>query len=248
MYNPFSLEGKTILITGASSGIGQATAIESSKMGAKVIITGRDAERLQETFKQLEGGGHLQFAADLTLTEDIDKLINFIPHLDGLVNNAGIGNLLPVQFISEKELDNLFTTNTFAPVLLTRLLLKKKKINKNASVVFTSSIGGTSIFVTGNALYGMTKAAINSFTKYVAIEFAAKGIRCNSVNPGMIETPFIKTDSFTEEDKKQDIEKYPLKRYGNPLDVAYGIIYFLSDASSWTTGSNLVIDGGVTLS
>jgi len=247
-YNPFSLENKTILVTGASSGIGRATAIECSKMGAKVIITARNVERLQETFSQLKGEGHLQYIADLTLSEDIDGLINFIPNLDGLVNNAGIGyELSPALFIKEEKLDNIFKTNTFSPVLLTRSLIKKKKINKNASIVFSSSIGGVFTFATGNTLYGMTKAAIDSFMKYAAKEFAAKGIRCNSVNPGMIETPLIVGDSATEEDKIQDIAKYPLKRYGKPEDVAYAVIYLLSDASRWVTGSNLVIDGGYTL-
>jgi NAD(P)-dependent dehydrogenase (short-subunit alcohol dehydrogenase family) len=246
-YNPYSLEGKTILVTGASSGIGQTTAIECSKLGATLIITGRNEQRLAETFAQLEGEGHQQITADLTISEDIDKLVNFVPQLDGLVNNAGISKVLPIQFINESDLKNIFQTNTFAPILVIRLLYKKKKFNKNASVVFTSSIAGNQVITYGNTIYGMAKNAINSFLRYSALEFSARGMRCNGVNPGMIETPLINSGVFTQEDREKDIAKYPLKRYGKPTDVAYGIIYLLSDASSWVTGTSLVIDGGITI-
>ncbi len=246
-YNPYSLEGKTILITGASSGIGQATAIECSKLGAKVVITARDQGRLSETYRQLEGEGHQQIIADLTIMDDIDRLVNDIPQLDGLVNNAGINKILPIQFIDENTINNMLKINTLAPVFLMQRLLKKKKLNRKASIVITSSIGGFLTISPGNAMYGMSKNAINSFMKFSALEMSPKGIRCNTVNPGMVETPLIHKAELTEEDKARDIVKYPLKRYGKPTDIAFGIIYLLSDASSWVTGTSLVIDGGISI-
>jgi NAD(P)-dependent dehydrogenase (short-subunit alcohol dehydrogenase family) len=246
-YNPFTLDGKTILITGASSGIGQATAIECSKLGAKLMITARNEERLNETFNLLEGEGHQKIIADLTLREDINKLVDSISQLDGLVNNAGINKILPIKFINENDLGNVLKINTLAPVFLTQCLYKKKKLNKQASIVFTSSIGGVSVFPPGCAMYGMSKAAIESFMKFAALEFSVRKIRCNSVDPGMIETPLIKKSEYTRESKEKDIAKYPLKRYGQPNDVAWGIIYLLSDASAWVTGTSLKIDGGVEL-
>lgn len=246
-YNPFSLDGKTILITGASSGIGQATAIECSKMGAKVIITARNEERLNETFVQLEGEGHQKIIADLTIIEDIDKLIAQLPLLDGLVNNAGIVKILPVKFINECDFANILNINTLAPVFLTQRCVKNKKFNKKASIVFSSSVGGVYRLSKGNSMYGMSKGAIDVFMRSVALELAHNGIRCNSVNPGMIETPLISTKTISEDDRKKDMEKYPLKRYGQAQEVAFGIIYLLSDASAWVTGTRLKIDGGVTL-
>jgi len=244
MYNPFSLNGKTVLITGASSGIGRTTAIECSKIGAKLNIVSRNEERLLECFSKLEGAGHQMIRADLTSMEDIERLVASVPPLDGVVNNAGIAKILPVQFVNEVDLNEIYKTNTLGAVFLSRNLYKKKKINKNGSIVFNVSIAGTALFSSGNAMYGMSKAAIQTFMKYAAVEFAGRGIRCNSVNPGMIETPLINEDSLTTEDYEKDRAKYLLKRYGKPEDVAYAIIYLLSDASSWTTGTSLVVDGG----
>ncbi|WP_010254869.1 SDR family NAD(P)-dependent oxidoreductase [Treponema primitia] len=246
-YNPFSLAGKTILITGASSGIGRATAIECSKLGATLIITARNEERLNETFTQLEGKGHQKIIADLTINDDIDRLANVIPPLDGLVNNAGIIKTLPIQFINENDFVNILRTNTLAPVFLTQRICKKKKYNRNASFVFISSIGGVFVTTPGNAMYGMSKNAINSFMKFTALEFAPKGIRCNSVNPGTVESPLINKGTLSQEDREKNIAKYPLKRYGQPQDVAFGIIYLLSDASAWVTGASLIIDGGLAI-
>jgi NAD(P)-dependent dehydrogenase (short-subunit alcohol dehydrogenase family) len=188
-FNPFSLEKKIILITGASSGIGRATAIECSNMGAKVIITGRNEERLHETFSSLEGKGHNKLIADLTVADDIDRLVEAIDSLDGLVHNAGIRKLVPMQFMKEDEINKILRINTMAPVFLTQKLYKEKKFNTNASIVFTSSIGGNFYTSHGNVMYGMSKSALNTFMKYAAQEMARKSIRCNCINPGMIETP-----------------------------------------------------------
>jgi NAD(P)-dependent dehydrogenase (short-subunit alcohol dehydrogenase family) len=246
-YNPFSLAGKTILVTGASSGIGQATAIECSKLGATVVITGRNQERLQETFAQLEGDGHLQFTGELTDEADVNALVDACPALDGLVLCAGRGGTLPLNFATREKLDPIFDVNFFAPIELMRLCLKKKRIKKGASVVFITSIGGVRTFRVGNGMYGMSKAALNAAMTFYAHELAPKKIRCNAVLPGMIETPLIhRAEKFTEEQLAADMALYPLKRYGQPNEVAHGVIYLLSDAAAWVTGHSLVIDGGLT--
>ena len=239
-YNPFSLEGKTVLVTGASSGIGQETAIQCSKMGAQVLATARNVERLKETLSQMEGDGHKMIVADLTNQDDVNRLVGEVESLKGLVLCAGKGMTSPFPFSTRDKYDEIFNVNFFAPVELFRLLVRKKKLEKDASVVFVSSIGG-------NGVYGASKAAVNSTMKFCARELASKKIRVNSVNPGMVNTKLIQGGAISEEQHKLDMEKYPLKRYGEPEDIAFGIIYLLSDASSWVTGHSLVIDGGVTI-
>lgn len=247
-YNPYSLEGKTILVTGASSGIGKATAIECSKMGATVIITARNKDRLDETFLELEGGQpHQQFIADLSDEKEIDNLVLSLPVLDGCVNNAGINKLMLVQFIKEEELKRILQINTVAPIILTQKLVKSKKLKKLSSVVFTSSVAGNFTASFGNSIYSTSKAAINGFVRNAALELAAKKIRCNTVNPGMINTKLIKGLTLSDEQLKDDMERYPLKRYGEAHEVAHAIIYLLSDASTWVTGISLVVDGGITI-
>lgn len=246
-YNPFSLVGKTVLITGASSGIGKATAIECSKMGAKTIITGRNEERLNETLSLLEGDGHLTIVADLTDESSLSSLVESCPVIDGLVNNAGSTIMLPTQFVTREKLQYVLDVNTIAPILLTQMLLKKKKLTKGASVVITDSISGVKIASPGNVLYSTSKSAIDGFMKNAALDLASKNIRVNAVCPGMIATHILDDKVVSSEDMEADIKKYPLKRYGRPEEVAYAIIYLLSDASSFTTGASLVIDGGFTL-
>lgn len=248
-YNPFSLKGKTILITGASSGIGQTTAIECSKMGADVIITARNEERLKETLSQLvTTGNHRYFVADLTNSEEINALVDFLPKIDGCVNNAGFNVLQLIQFIKTDDLDRIFRVNVQAPIILTHLLTKKKKLNPNSSIVFTSSISGRNVCSLGNSLYSSTKGALTSFMRNAALDLASKKIRCNAVLPGMVETPLKEgKSSITEEQWEINRKLYPLKRFGQPTDIAHAIIYLLSDASLWVTGTELIIDGGRTL-
>lgn len=247
MNNPFTLKGKTILVTGASSGIGKATAIECSRLGAKVVVTGRNEERLNQTLAELEGEGHLAIVADLSSEDGVNVLVDHCPQIDGLVNNAGSTIMVPTQFISREKLIQVLEVNTVAPIMLTQQLLKKKKLGKGASVVITDSISGVKIASPGNVLYSTSKSAINGFVKNAALDLASKNIRVNAVCPGMIDTHILDNGSVTAEDVEADIKKYPLRRYGKPEEVAYAIIYFLSDASGFTTGANLVIDGGFTL-
>lgn len=245
-YNPFSLKGKTILVTGASSGIGQATAVECAQMGAEVVITGRDTKRLQAT-ADLMGNLKAQIAADLTNQEDVERLVASLPPLDGAVLCAGNSTTLPLQFGSREKFDEMFNVNFFAPVELLRLMYKKKVLQKGASVVLIASIGGTHSFMPGNGVYGASKAALNSLMKYAAREYASRKIRVNSICPGMVDTPLIHRGTITEEQLAEDAKRYPLGRYGKPDDIANGVVYLLSDASSWLTGHDLVIDGGFSI-
>lgn len=247
-YNPYQLTGKTILVTGASSGIGRATAIECSRLGATLIISARNQERLQETFNALEGEGHMMVIADVAEESQIIDLVDRIPKIDGFCCNAGTSTSAPVSFYKESEIERVFKTNTFSTMLLTKHLMKKKKLNKGASVVYTSSIGNVYTETIANGVYGASKCAVDGFMRTAALELAPKGIRCNSVNPGMVVTPLITSSgNISTEQFEEDMKKYPLKRYGKPEEIAWAIVYLLSDASSWVTGTALKIDGGGSL-
>lgn len=247
--NLFSLDGKTVLVTGASSGIGKETAIMCSRMGARVIVTARNADRLSETLGQLNADvdGHAMILADMTVKDDIDRLLSELPALDGLVLCAGNSTTLPLQFGSRDKFDSMFDVNFFAPVELLRLLYKKKILAKGASVVMIASIGGTHSFMPGNGVYGASKAALNSIMKYAAREYSSRRVRVNSICPGMVDTPLIHRGTITEEQLAEDCKKYPLGRYGRPEDIASGVVYLLSDAACWVTGHDLVIDGGFSI-
>lgn len=249
MNNPFSLKGRNILITGGAGGIGTAVAQVCIQLGGRVILTDIREEALNATLASLPvsqtGEPNLCFTSDLTDAEQLAALVDFCPALDGLVCNAGVMKLTLTQFITEEELTRIQKINLNAPILLTRSLLKKKKIKKGGSIVFTASAAGVYRVSIGNGIYATTKCGIDAFMRTVALEFGPKGIRCNSVNPGMVETALI--GSFSEEEKMKEMQNYPLRRFAQPEDIAYGIAYLLSDASSFVTGSALKIDGGMTL-
>lgn len=246
MNNPYSLEGKTILVTGASSGIGRCTAIECSKMGARLVVTGRNKDRLEETFKQLRGNGHISIVADMTSYDDIVRLVDEVPALDGLSNNAGITKVVMVKHLQAQDLNNILNTNTISPILLTQLLAKSNKLNKGSSIVFTSSLSGNYCVHYGESMYAASKGAISGFAKGAALDLSRSRVRVNSVCPGIVRTNIF-NGVLTEEELEAKQQYFPLKRFGEPSDVAYAIIYFLSDASCWVTGAELKIDGGYTL-
>lgn len=245
-YNPFSLEGKTILVTGASSGIGRATAVECSKLGANVIISARDEKRLEKTKEMMVNGNHQIIPLDLSSNDSLEDFVTGLPKLDGVVLNAGFTSIAPLSFIKEENLKAIFQVNTIAPILLMKNLIKKKRINKDSSIVFTSSLAGLGCTTVGNSMYTASKGAISSFVKCAALELAPKNIRVNAVCPGMVDTGILSKGLISEEQLKADSANYPLGRYGRPEEIAYAIIYLLSDAASWSTGTNLVIDGGLT--
>lgn len=250
MINPFSLGGKTILVTGSSSGIGRGIAIECAKMGAKIILNGRNVDRLKETLGLMEGEGHQIVVADISKQEEIDRLVAEVPALDGCVLCAGIPQVCPVKHFKRNDIEVILSVNTVAPIMITSGLLKKKKIRKGSSVVLIESISGVFVGTKGDVSYNASKAALNGFLKGSALELAGQGIRINAINPGLVPTNILNlTNEIFAESHHTEImvNSYPLKRYGTPEDIAYGVIYLLSDASSWVTGTNLVIDGGYLL-
>lgn len=242
-FNPFSLKGKTILVTGASSGIGQGIAITCSKMGASVIINGRNKAKLEDTLSQMVGESNAILTADLTKIEEISNLVDLLPKLDGIVYSAGMGQRVLCKQITENDIDSIMAINFKAPVMLQTEILKKKKINKQSSIVFIDSIA-TDTPSYGNALYSASKGALLSYSRCLAVELAPRLIRVNCISPAMVWTDLIFKGGLTEDELKSDEKQYPLKRYGKPKDIANLAAYLLSDASTWMTGSNIKITGG----
>lgn len=246
-FNPFSLEGKTILVTGASSGIGRGIAVTCSKMGAVVIINGRNKARLQETLSQMEGEDHVVAVGDLSNSESVSKMMDDLPALDGVVHCAGIGQRVPCKLLTKDSVDLVMDTNFKAPVLLQAELLRQKKIKKEASIVFIASIASWSASF-GNSVYSASKGAIISYANCLSIELAPRKIRVNCISPAMVWTDLVLQEGIDEEQLKEDESNYPLKRYGTPEDIANLAVYMLSDASTWMTGSNVKVSGGGRLS
>lgn len=242
-FNPFSLQGKTIFVTGASSGIGQAIAVACSRMGANVVANGRNVQKLETTMSALEGEGNSMLPGDLTKSEDIANMMAQLSKLDGIVHCAGIGHRQPTKLLTEAEIDKVMNTNFRAAVLLQTELLKSKKLNKDGSVVFVAS-AAPQMPSFGNAVYSASKAAVIGYAKCLALELAPRGIRVNCICPAMVWTDLIMQEGVGREELEQAQQKYPLKRYGQPEDVANLAIYLLSDASKWMTNSCIDITGG----
>lgn len=244
-YNPFSLGGKKILVTGASSGIGRSIAIECSKMGATVILLGRDEARLKQTLSSLSGSGHTFFIGDLTEEPNISFIVSQIESVDGVVYSAGVNDKSLVKALNREKIDKMFNTNVFSPMLFTKELQNQKKLNKKSSIVMISSISSNYATIS-NALYASSKGALESFIKVLALELSSRQIRVNGIRPGVVETPLLNSYSLKEELDAFKAQ-FPLGRFGRPEEIAYGVVYLLSDASEWMTGSIFNIDGGVTL-
>lgn len=250
MNNPFTLQGKTILITGASSGIGKATAIACANMGAKLIITARNEQRLVETAMEIDKnspGMVSTILADLTITNDIETVASSVPTLNGVFFCAGVSDTTPIKYLTSEAINRVIDVNLVAPMLLTQALLKNKKIAKQASLVYMSSMGAEDV-TPGLGIYAASKNGINAFVRAVAAEQASRRVRANAVMASMVRTELIGSlNQLSEEDIQADEAKYPLG-YGKPEDIANAVIYLLSDASKWMTGSFLKLDGGSTLS
>lgn len=242
MNNPFSLSGKTILVTGASSGIGRGIAIACAGMGAQLILTGRNITRLQETLSTLEGEGHSYIAADLTNAQERTALVEQLPALHGVVHCAGVGSRVPCKMLTQEDIDHVLKPNTEAPMLLQAELLAEKKLQKGASVVIIAS-AAANMPVAGNAVYSASKAAMVAYAKCLAQELAPRQIRVNSISPTMVWTDLALVGASAEQLTEAE-KQYPLKRYGQPQDIAHLAVYMLSDASQWMTGSDVQITGG----
>lgn len=241
--NPFSLKDKIILVTGASSGIGRGVAVSCSRMGATVVVSGRNEKRIDETLSMMPDGEHSKMVCDLTNQADLITAVSVLPKLDGVVHCAGIGQRIPAKLLKEENVDDVLSVNFKAPVLLQAELLKQKKVNKAASIVFIASIASWSPSI-GNSIYSASKGAIISYANCLSLELAPRQIRVNCISPAMVWTDLVLADGTDAEQLKEDEKQYPLKRYGMPEDIANLAIYMLSNASSWMTGSNVNITGG----
>ena len=241
--NPFSLAGKTLLVTGASSGIGKATALLCARMGATVILTGRNENRLDGVYGQLHGRHPSPIVADLTKASDREALVNAIPFVDGIVHCAGAGHRKLCKQLTAVDVAAVMETNFNATVLLQSELLAKKKVNKGASIVFLSS-RTADVPTVANALYSASKGAIKSYARCLSLEMAPRQIRVNCICPAMVWTPLVESEGATKEQLEAKEADYPLKRYGQPEDIANLAAFLLSDASSWMTGSCIDITGG----
>ena len=243
MYNPYSLEGKTILITGAASGIGKETAIESSKMGAKIVAVDLNADGLNALVPQLEGEGHLTFDGNLCNDEFLKLLAENAPILNGVFLCAGVSDTTLVKFLTEEKIDRVFNINVKAPVMMLKYLLKKKKVADGGSLVWMSSYGAEKV-EPGLGIYAASKSAVNGFMRAYAKELIGKKIRSNSIMPMMIKTELISTlTTISEEDWKKQEAMYPLG-FGAPQDVARVAMFLFSDASRWITGTQFRMGGG----
>ena len=241
-YNPFSLEGKRVLVTGASSGIGKAVAQECARCGAQLILTARNEERLKATLDSLEGEGHSMMIADLTNQDELAALVGQMEPMDGVVLCAGINDKSIIKFLNQEHVDKMLATNFTSPVYLSQMLTKKKKLNKEASVVFISSISAFYPSVS-NAMYASSKAALSQFAKVLALELMPQKIRVNCIEPAFVETGML--NKYEISDKMDEIRaNAPFGRFLESVEVAQAVIYLLSDATKLMTGSSIVLDGG----
>ena len=245
----FLLTDKTILVTGASSGIGKATAILASQMGAHVIVHGRDLSKLEDTRKQLmPSGNHQVIQADLSKADELANLVKKCPPLDGVVHCAGIVKPVPIKFIQQKHIDEMFSINYNAVVLINSNLLQQKKINNEASIVLISTISTQHSYF-GGALYISSKGALEAYSRSLGLEVVNRKIRVNTLSPAMVHTEIYENtlkSTLNEEHAKKYADTYPLG-IGAPIDVANSIVFLLSNASKWITGTVIKMDGGLTL-
>lgn len=250
MSDIFSLKNKTVLITGASSGIGRSCAIECSKAGATVLAFGRDKERLEETLDRLQVEGRA-ISVDLNKTKAVDEVMKSLEEegitLDGVIHCAGISTTLPLRMISPDKIQPLFETNVASAIYLTRRATRQKFVpDGGSSVVFISSVMG-SVGESGKTIYSLTKGAVLAASRSIAVELASKNVRINCISPGVVETPMSDSAVYSRnEEARAKIESLHPLGLGKPEDVAFAAIYLLSDAAQWVTGTNLFVDGGYT--
>lgn len=241
--HPFHLHGKTVLVTGATSGIGRAVAVECARVGARVVASGRDQGRLDETMAMLDaagGSGHLAHAADLTDAAQLEQLVVAAGEIDGVVHAAGISGVAPMRMLRQPVMQNILDNNFMAPLILTQRLLYKKSLRSGASLVFLSSIAAHTATL-GLSPYAASKAALEGMLRPLALEIAPRGMRANALAPGIVDTPMVNRDDDLMETQRK---LYPLG-LGKPEDVAFAAIYLLSDASRKVTGTRLHLDGGI---
>lgn len=242
--NAFDLTGKTILVTGASSGLGRESAITLSHYGAELIITARNKERLENTYQKLDGNGHRKFEMDLSDVDKVSQFVDNLPKLYGILYSVGISSIVPAGFIKNEELDKVFEGNFKSSVNINTQILRKKKIEKGGSILFISTIS-TWIPYVGGALYVSSKAALEGYARVLGLELAPKKIRVNCLRPAFVKGPMLEdTEKKLSPDIIKQIDKKQPLGLGEPEDVANTVVFFMSDASKWITGTNLILGGG----
>jgi len=239
----FSLKGRRILVTGASSGIGRQVAIDCASAGAHVVISGRDIERLQAVLEELDGIFHQSVLADLNDDEQIKALGSDVGKIDGVVHCAGVAGLSPMRQMTRKHIQHLLDNNLIGPVLLTRHLLANNALSEHGSILFISSLSAHA-GVPGIAAYSSAKAGLEATTRSLAAEVARKKIRVNCIAPGLVRTRMI--NGSLRISGELDVSRY-LLGIGEPEDVASAVIFLLSPASRWITGTTMLLDGGYSL-
>lgn len=251
-FNPFSLENKVILVTGASSGIGRQCAIDCSKMGAHVVLIARNAERLQDTLEMMDGTGHLVLPFDLSssegLKEAIKDAVSKVGKINGVVNCAGMSSVTPLKMVTDELLNQFFKTNVYSAINLSKEVTRVGNYDKDGgcSIIFFASIMG----LCGEkckTMYSATKGALIAASRSMACELAKNKIRVNVVSPGAIETPInAQLPHMADPELRKDLENKHLLGLGECSDISYACIYLLSDAAKWITGQNFIVDGGYT--
>jgi NAD(P)-dependent dehydrogenase (short-subunit alcohol dehydrogenase family) len=248
--NPFSLKGKRILVTGASSGIGRSCAIELSKLGAEIILVARSRSKLEDSLARLSGNGHTIEVFNLNCGDEIVGWLRGIVKrkgvLDSVIHCAGITKTMPLRGTSQELYNQIFSVNLECAYFLSKAFRQKGLCNCPASIVYVSSVAGV-VGQAGLSAYSASKGALITLAKSLAIELAAEKIRVNVIAPGLIETPLVTNEAATVPSMTLDsvIARHPLG-IGQPEDIAYAAAYLVSDAAKWVTGSTLIVDGGYT--
>lgn len=249
-FNPFTLREKTIVVTGASSGIGQQCAIDCARMGARVVAIARNEQRLAETLQRMDGVNNIAISCDLTDSAAIANMVKDVVQrcgkIDGIVNCAGISTTLPLKFVDAEKLDEFFRANVYSAIEVTREFTKAKNFNAGGSVILFSSIMGC-VGDVAKSIYSMTKGALIAGARSLACELAKRKIRVNCISPGAIVTPInANLPHMANPESRKVLEDKHLLGLGETSDISNACIYLLSDASRWVTGQNLIVDGGYT--
>jgi len=249
MINPMDLSGKIILVTGASSGIGRASAVQLSRLGGKVVLVARSEEKLNETLGMMEGEGHAIYSFDLSQIDKIEGLIKQIIQengvLNGLVHCAGIAPLRPLGLTKGDFLHNVMLINFYSFVELVRCVSKKRNYAAGASLIGISSVA-SKMGDKSKIAYCASKAALDSAVRCMAKELAEKSIRVNTVMPGWVKTEMY-TDYMAEQGDAPDAKKILARQYIGIVEteeIANAIAYLLCDSAKTITGSSFLVDGG----